>query len=83
MIIELTIKNKLILRQIYLGAHFPLIVPDVDGGRLLSLWSVVLKHKMKQNLLIQNEITQENNMYHMYGHQAIVTKCFCLECKGK
>ena len=82
------ISFKLISRQVFLGAYLPSIVPDVDGSGLLSLRSVVLKKKkkknrMKQNLLIQNKITQENNMYHMYSHQLIVTKCFCLECKGK
>ena len=59
---------KLISRQVFLGAYLPSIVPDVDGSGLLSLRSVVLKHGMRQNLLIQNKITQENNMYHMYNH---------------
>ena len=67
----------------YLGAHLPLIISDVDGSGLSSLWSVVLEHKMKQNLLIQNEITPENNMYYMYSPQAIITKCFYLNYKGK
>ena len=77
------ISFKLISRQVFLGAYLPSIVPDVDGSGLLSLQSVVLKHGMKQNLLIQNKITQENNMYHMYSHQSVVTNCFSLECKGK
>ena len=66
-----------------LGAYPPSIVPEVDGCRLLSLQSVVLKKKIKQNLLIKNKITQENNKYHMYSHQTIITKYFCLEYKGK
>ena len=40
------------LRQICLGVHLPFIVLDVDGSGLSSLRSVVLEHKMKQNLLI-------------------------------
>ena len=74
------ISFKLISRQVFLGAYLPSIIPDVDGSGLLSLRSVVLKHRMKPNLLIQNKITQENNMC---SHQSIVTKCFCLGYKGK
>ena len=56
-----------------------MFVPNVDGSGLSSLRSVVLEHKMKQNLLIPNEITPANSMYHMYGHQAIVIKYFYLK----
>ena len=63
--------------------------PSFDCSQCRGLQTVFLtfsgpkKHKMKQNLLIKKKITQENNMYHMYSHQTIVTKYFCLECKGK
>ena len=62
------ISFKLISRQVFLGAYLSSIVPDVNGSGLLSLPLVVLKHRMKQNLLIQNKITQENNMPYMYSH---------------
>ena len=62
------ISFKLISREVFLGAYLPSIVLDVDGSRLLSLRSVVLKHRMKQNLLIQNKVTQEDNMPYMYSH---------------
>ena len=66
-----------------LGVHLALIVPNVDGSGLSPLRPVILDHKMKYNLLIQNEITPENNLYYMYSPQEIIIKCFYLNYKGK
>ena len=49
------ISFKLISGQVFLGTYLSLIVPDVDGCGLVSLRSVVLKHRMKQDLLIKNK----------------------------
>ena len=59
--------------------HLSLIIPDVDGSGLSSLRTVVLEHKMEQNLLISNEVAPANNMYHMYGHHTIVIKHFLVK----
>ena len=56
----------------------------MDGSGLSSLRTVVLEHKMEQDLLIPNKVTLTNNMYHMYGHQAIVIKhCLVIIEKSK
>ena len=49
------ISFKLISGQLFLGTYLSLIVPDVDGCGLVSFQSVVLKHRMKQDLLIKNK----------------------------
>ena len=49
------ISFKLISGQVFLGTYLSLIVPDVDGCGLVSLQSVILKHRMKQDLLIKNK----------------------------
>ena len=46
---------KLITRQVFLGTYLSLIVPDVDGCGLVSLQPVVLKHRMKQDVLLKNK----------------------------
>ena len=35
------------------------MTPEVDGCGLASLWSVVLKHRVKEALPTKNKITQE------------------------
>ena len=49
------ISFKLISGQAFLGAYLSLLIPDVDGCGLVSFQSVVLKHRMKQDLLIKNK----------------------------
>ena len=48
------ISFKLISGQVFLGTYLSLLIPDVDGSGLVSFQSVVLKHRMKQDLLIKN-----------------------------
>ena len=43
----------------FLSTYLSLIVPEVDGCGLVSLQSVVLKHRMKEGLPTKNKITQE------------------------
>ena len=49
------ISFKLISGQVFLDTYLSLLIPDVDGCRLVSFRSVVLKHRMKQDLLIKNK----------------------------
>ena len=49
------ISFKLISGQVFLGTYLSLLIPDVDGCGLVSFRSVVLKHRMKQDLLIKNK----------------------------
>ena len=43
----------------FLSIYLSLTVPEVDGCGLVSLQSVVLKHRMKESLPTKNKITQE------------------------
>ena len=49
------ISFKLISGQVFLDTCLSLLLPDVDGCGLVSFQSVVLKHRMKQDLLIKNK----------------------------
>ena len=49
------ISFKLISGQVFLGTYLSLLIPDVDGCELVSFQSVVLKHRMKQDLFIKNK----------------------------
>ena len=43
----------------FLSTYLSLTVPEVDGCGLVSLQSVVLKHRMKEGLPTINKISQE------------------------
>ena len=50
----------------FLSTYLSLTIPKVDGCGLVSLRSVVLKHKMKEGLPTKNKITQgKQHMSHM------------------
>ena len=49
------ISFKLISGQLFLGTYLSLLIPDMDGCGLVSFQSLVLKHRMKQDLLIKNK----------------------------
>ena len=49
------ISFKLISGQVFLGTYLSLLNLDMDGCVLVSFRSVVLKHRMKQDLLIKNK----------------------------
>ena len=49
------ISFKLISEQVFLGTYLSLLISDMDGCGLVSFQSVVLKHRMKQDLLIKNK----------------------------
>ena len=54
MIKNIIISFRLISGQVFLGIYLSLPIPDVDGCGLVSFRSVVLTHRMKQDLLIKN-----------------------------
>ena len=54
----------------FLRTYFSLTTPEVDGCGLLSLRSVVLKHRVKEALPTKNKIIQKKKkkqyIYHIY-----------------
>ena len=47
------------IRKVFLRTYFSLMTPEVDGCGLVSLQSVVLKHRVKEALPTKIKITQE------------------------
>ena len=50
----------------FLGTYFSLTVPEVDGCGPVSLWSVVLKHRVKEAIPTKNKITQQKQYIYIY-----------------
>ena len=51
----------------FLRTYFSLTTPEVNGCGLASLWSMVLKHRVREALPTKNKITQEKPyVYHVY-----------------